>query len=479
VYGELLLFFINKWGELFLQSQIPFAGDGHKKNVFELTDSVINLGLFFIFAVVPLIINPFAFDYWYKPKIDSIYCLLIMVAVGAGIKYFFFKRPFPLQANPLIIPLTLYGAASVLSTISSVNPSISIYGDVFREEGILTILSYLALTVIFSAAIVSKNQLHALLKGFLIAVALISCYALIQYAGYNPTEYFIPLFRGVENRPGSTIGNPNFLSKFLVLAVPLFIVYYVISVNRREKLLLLAGCSISLGALVVTFTRASWFSLFISLAMLALFVRGTLSWRNQKGLLVLPVFILCLIACIELRAPDHKTESHQKVMPRVTKKIETTFDLKQGGVAGRLYLWEKAFTVIKKRPLLGYGLDNQGNAMQPFNLEYARKFKCAGVIDRCHNNYLDIAIAQGMAGLLAYLSIIVTFVVWLIKTLRAEECTAQKILYCGILAAVCGYLVNDIFIFSVVSVSPTFWALMGIAVSMKRLSAGQRCEGTA
>jgi putative inorganic carbon (HCO3(-)) transporter len=451
-----------------LLSQIPFAGAGHKNTVLETTDTVIRIGLFFIFIGVPLIINPFAFDYWYKPKIDSIYCLLIIVAAGSGIKYFFFKKPLPPSANPLIIPLIIYGAASVLSTVFSVYPSISIYGDVFREEGIFTILSYLALTVIFSAVIASKRQLHALLKGLLITVSLISCYALIQYAGYNPTEHFILQFRGIENRPGSTIGNPNFLGKFLVLTVPLFIVYYGISVNRREKLLLLAGCSISLCALIVTFTRASWFSLIISLAMLFILVRRTIPWRNQKGLLALPVFLLFFIACIELWSPDRKIESQQKAMPTVTKRIESTFDLQQGGVAGRLYLWKKAFVVLKEKPLLGYGLDNQGIAMQPFNLEYARKFKNSGVIDRCHNNYLDIAIAQGVVGLFAYLFIIITFVVWLIKTAQKEQQYTQKILYCGILAAVCGYLVNDIFIFSVVSVSPTFWSLMGITVSKKK-----------
>ncbi|MCX5895805.1 MAG: O-antigen ligase family protein, partial [Proteobacteria bacterium] len=188
--------------------------------------------------------------------------------------------------------------------------------------------------------------------------------------------------------------------------------------------------------------------------------------------LALPVFILCFIAFVELRSPAQKTAPDRKVMPTISKKIETTFDVKQGGIGGRLYLWEKALVVIKERPLTGYGLDTQGIAMQPFNLEYARKFKCSGVIDRAHNNYLDIAIAQGTIGLAAYLSIIVTFVVWLIKALRAEERPEQKVLYCGIFAAVCGYLVNDIFTFSVVSVSPTFWSLLGITVSMKRLTAG-------
>ncbi len=456
-----------------MQTLFADADHKNKNNDFGIIDTIIKICLFFILAGVPLIINPFAFDYWYKPKIDSIYCLLIILAIAAGIKYISLKKNLPVKGNPLIIPLIIYGIASVVSTIFSIDTTISIYGDLFREEGIFTIISYLIITIIFSTVIASEDQLHALLRGLLISAALVSLYALMQYAGYNPTEHFIPQFRGVENRPGSTIGNPNFLGKFLVLIVPLFMVKYIITEKRTEKLLLLTGCSISLGALIVTFTRASWFSFFISLVVLGVLLRAKISWRNQKGLWALPVFILCFIAFVELRSPAQKTTPDQKVMPTISKKIETTFDVKQGGIGGRLYLWEKALMVIKERPLTGYGLDTHGIAMQRFNLEYARKFAHSGILDRAHNNYLDIAIAQGMIGLFAYLSIIVTFVVWLIKALRAEERPEQKILYCGIFAAVCGYLLNDFFIFSVVSVSPTFWALLGITVSMKRLATGQ------
>jgi len=452
--------------------QTLFADADHKNktNDFGIMDTIIKICLFFIFAGAPLIINPFAFDYWYKPKIDSIYCLLIILAIAAGIKYISLKKNLPVKGNPLIIPLIIYGIASVVSTIFSIDTTLSIYGDLFREEGIFTIISYLIITVIFSTVIASEDQLHALLRGLLISAALVSLYALIQYAGYNPTEYFIPQFRGVENRPGSTIGNPNFLGKFLVLIVPLFMVKYIISEKRTEKLLLLMGCSISLGALIVTFTRASWFSLFISVAMLAILLRRTVSWRNQKGLLALSVFILCFIAFVELRSPAQKTTPDRKVMPTISKKIETTFDVKLGGIGGRLYLWEKALVVIKERPLTGYGLDTQGIAMQRFNLEYARKFKYSGVIDRAHNNYLDTAIAQGLLGLAAYLSIIITFLAWLVRTLKAEADASRRLLYCGILAAVCGYLLNDFFIFSVVSVSPTFWSLLGLTISIKRLN---------
>jgi hypothetical protein len=40
----------------------------------------------------------------------------------------------------------------------------------------------------------------------------------------------------------------------------------------------------------------------------------------------------------------------------------------------------------------------------------------------------------------------------------------------GILAGFCGYIINDLFIFSVVSVSPTFWSLMGLTLAAGKLA---------
>ena len=106
--------------------------------------------------------------------------------------------------------------------------------------------------------------------------------------------------------------------------------------------------------------------------------------------------------------------------------------------------------------------------MSTFNLEYIKKFNDRVIIDRAHNNYLDITVAQGVIGLAAYMWIIVTFLVWLRRTMKKEKDIPKRIIFCGIFASFCGYLVNDFFIFSVVSVSPTFWSLMGLTFILKK-----------
>ena len=55
-------------------------------------DRTISIGLFFILAGVPFIINPFALDYWYKPKIDSVYALIAIIAAAALTRQLVLKK---------------------------------------------------------------------------------------------------------------------------------------------------------------------------------------------------------------------------------------------------------------------------------------------------------------------------------------------------------------------------------------------------
>jgi O-antigen ligase len=204
--------------------------------------------------------------------------------------------------------------------------------------------------------------------------------------------------------------------------------------------------------------------------LLGVLIRKTTKRTIAKKIFFLTGAVLLFVVLVEFQRPLSGPQRNRRESRKVTEKITATFDTQKGGVGGRLYLWEKGILLIKDRPVFGYGLDTHVRVLDKFNLEYARRFNYTGIIDRVHNNYLDLAIAEGLLGLTAYLIIIITFLVWLARTINAEADASRRLLYCGILSAACGYLLNDFFIFSVVSVSPAFWSLMGITISMKRLN---------
>ena len=135
----------------------------------------------------------------------------------------------------------------------------------------------------------------------------------------------------------------------------------------------------------------------------------------------------------------------------------------------RLFVWKRALRLINKNPWLGHGHETFEIAFKRYNIEYMKTFNDWVTIDRAHNNYIDIAYSHGLIGLGAYLVVITTFLVYLSYLFKRSNDTFHKLLYAGIISGYCGYLINDLFIFSVVSVSPTFWSLIGLTVAVGKV----------
>ncbi|TNF54428.1 O-antigen ligase family protein, partial [bacterium] len=135
----------------------------------------------------------------------------------------------------------------------------------------------------------------------------------------------------------------------------------------------------------------------------------------------------------------------------------------------RLYVWKRALFLIKERPWFGYGLETFPIAFQQFNKDYTKRFNDYIVVDRAHNNYIDTAFALGIIGLGTYCAVILAFLAYLYRLVKQTENSVRQLFYTGIFSGFCGYLINDLFIFSVVSVSPTFWSLMGLTVAAGRV----------
>ncbi|UCE07592.1 MAG: O-antigen ligase family protein, partial [bacterium] len=281
---------------------------------------------------------------------------------------------------------------------------------------------------------------------------------MINYSGYYPIKHYFPPPEYKGPGVGSLIGNANFLGKFLVLIMPLFIAYYFTAKNKAGKIFLGAGFTLCLCTLILTFTRASWFGFIVEIFIFAfLACRGTFR-KDIKRILALMVFI-CIISCISFYALLLNENIKVNLFNIIEDRFSSAFDFKEGaGVAPRLFLWKKTIGIIQERPFFGFGPDTHTKAMSKFNLEYCLKFNDWGlhkkggkkiirfdkwsIIDRAHNNYLDITIGQGLIGLMAYLSIVVTFLVWLRRTIKQEEDIPRKIIFCGIFVSFCGCLVN-------------------------------------
>ena len=101
------------------------------------------------------------------------------------------------------------------------------------------------------------------------------------------------------------------------------------------------------------------------------------------------------------------------------------------------------------------------------------------IVDKPHNLYLQIGINEGGIALLAFLVMMIAYVVdsFRLYALR-KEYTAQQSIGAAVSLAVIGYLGAGFFNDSIVSVAPIFWALFGVGVAINQLNRRQATELT-
>lgn len=141
--------------------------------------------------------------------------------------------------------------------------------------------------------------------------------------------------------------------------------------------------------------------------------------------------------------------------------------------SSRGYIWSRSLPLIKENLFIGSGPDTFIFEFPQNDLigKYYAYDTPTIVVDKPHNLYLQIALNQGLIALIAFLAVMVIYIVDSLKlyALKQEYNNSQVL---GILTClgVIGYLFAGIFNDSVVSVAPIFWIILGVGVSLNSIN---------
>ena len=179
---------------------------------------------------------------------------------------------------------------------------------------------------------------------------------------------------------------------FAQVFVPLVLMYTFLGLNSlkervkntRSRIYLASGIIGSI-AVVLSLSRASMFALVIGL-----FVIGLILGRRQ---LVTIVVVLTVVAALSWQ-----------FIPDFALRFQNTslIDLRSYKVAGRLFIWEKSWEIIRDNPWLGVGRSQ-------FQTEY-KKHLSADFTDKripgdAHNDWLQVTATAGIPGLILFASL--------------------------------------------------------------------------
>ncbi|MBI2459471.1 MAG: O-antigen ligase family protein [Parcubacteria group bacterium] len=302
----------------------------------------------------------------------------------------------------------------------------------------LRLLSILAIYCLAYFLLNSESDLKNLIKIIIASVVIPSLFALWQF--FADTGLNVP-FEGIYNRIYGTFAHPNLLAYYLLLPLALSL-YLFLSGHKKQigNILYFLFSGYLIIILALTFTRGAWLSFLIVMAVIGVF--------RYRALLIATVIFMALtyllIGPINYRVNDLLSGSSGS------------------SIQWRLDLWNDAKEYIKDRPWFGYGA---GVANELILKKRGERF---GSSDP-HNDYLKIAIENGLIGLLAYVSLIISLFISLIKKYSVAGRTRFQILILTAIGLSIAFYIMSAAdnILRNTALEWSFWALIGAILSVK------------
>ncbi|MFH1096438.1 MAG: tetratricopeptide repeat protein [Candidatus Desantisbacteria bacterium] len=270
---------------------------------------------------------------------------------------------------------------------------------------------------------------------------------------------------GSDGVPISFFGNPNYTGGYMSMVVFLGIGLLLNSNTKRYIILIGISSLLMYSCLIITKNRGGFLGLLIGLLIFTILNRTEI-WKKRKvvsiyGLIIILTTIgLCLH---EKTSPLPKlTGTIRVVQSEGKKKIEAA-----GTFASRIQIWKTTLRVIANNPLLGVGPDALRMASTKYEiLEFVQsEGNYNTLIDRAHNEMLDIAAMRGLIGLAVYLWLLSVFFIITIRLWKRMVYPDKWLVSAGIVAII-SYMVQNTVGFGVISTSSLFWILIGSIVGI-------------
>jgi O-antigen ligase len=280
-----------------------------------------------------------------------------------------------IEVPPMFWPLAAYALATLVATVFSVDPRVSLV-----DSKQLVLLIIVPLT-------------YRLLRGrrALLAVDVIITIGAVS-ATWGIVQYLILKFDHLGRRPQGALGLYMTYSGLLMLVACAAVARVMFARDHRTWAALVLPSLLI--ALVVTFTRSAWVGACVGIGLLFLL-------RDFRLMALLPVALALFLAL----APTN-----------LTTRLYSTFNLKDPSNVDRVAMMKSGFRIIKKDPLTGVGPDM---IIQVYPA-YRDKTAVNQLNPHLHNVPLQIAAERGLPALAVWLWFIYTLVRDFLKRRRSE-----------------------------------------------------------
>lgn len=330
----------------------------------------------------------------------------------------------------------------IVSTLSTIDNTVSIFGVRYAPEGFLSFAILLMILYVFYR-FVRVDELT--IELVLVCSMLIALIAICEFAGLidpliTMTEQ--TYFYGVNY---STIGNRNFLGTYSIIMLSMAIGLFVFYKRRRA----IVYICISFILVFVSQTRSAYIASLIIIIM-TIVMRA----KSKKDVIKYMIWLIAfsLAGVIGLYFISYLTGDN-RIITRILLIVDAfrSIEINLEGT-DRLSIWYKMSPFVWERPWVGFGPDT-------FGAVYQKEFGVLHLIyHKAHNEWLHIMLTLGIPYFLVFITL-------KYKALRNTFLSLkQNPLYYLIGLVLVGYIVQSMFNISVAGNSFIFYGLLGLAL---------------
>ena len=387
------------------------------------------------------------------PKLVALrFCTLFILLIWIYRLTKGYIKNLPKQVLWTAMALGLWWAFSSLFALHKYTALHGVYG---RYNALYNHEIYLLLFVMIASIPMDMERIRRIIRFFIFALIPVSFYAILQYHGIDP----IPWPGG---RSASTIGNPVILGGVLGLAAPFILTFFLQSLRKDIG----RGSSYVWGGLFLLFvyatfttlSRGPWWGMIFSTAVVVIVNTINRSIDRKKLYVSLAAFAVFGLVILSFNY-NHVTRVTQSIQLYMSKKTDTP-------MATRLIYWEAALKGIKDHPVTGVGFENFRIIYPSYRpVEDNIYFKDV-IPTMVHNGYLQTALTNGLPALALYLTLLTLIMALLIKSYKRAPEEDMRFLCTAFIASIVSYLVDDIFGWLEIAISPFYWTILALGVSL-------------
>jgi len=274
-------------------------------------------------------------------------------------------------------------------------------------------------------------------------------------------------------------GNPQLLAGFLVVLLPVAVVYaHQGEMDARRVLALVATVCVA-GALILTRNRSAWLGSAFGLITVGALVLRTVSVRDlmaQKHRWMAPAIALALVVGLFFALSGTGSAIADRAKTLAAPTANHTFQWRQQH-------WAGSMKMASERPITGFGPGgyalNAGNYVEKTPSRREVELMGATMLSNPHNVYAQTAAEMGFVGLALYLAVLGGFFVRAFRALSRVNGDARKWMLIASMGAIAAQSVdaigNPAWHFG--EVSPLFWLVLGLGMAASRSHRDRREDG--